>query len=270
MQGVVASVQEQNKLLASLITRGQGRGDIERIEDLPGRRIPFDVVIEIVVGANTTSPLQQTYTVSQDGPFVAVSRSATFLSMNTFQVVADDGSVTTFNGRSYGRYRPIASVLDIMDAQGGFNNAAQAAAPGTGLMQVVSKTDKAGARTMCWDGTIKVSNTIFKRQSGDVPSSLFAPGFESSMQLPVLDYYDKGETIEVIAQPNHVNNPPFGNIQTVSGALPFLAGQFDAHEGIGYTAGILAGQADTIVRQPDGILVVVLHGFRIVSAPGVG
>jgi len=268
MQNVMVQMANQNKLLAS-IASGK-RGDVQRIEDLPGKRIPFDVIIEIPIGANQTGPFSQPYTVSPDGPFVAVTRSATFLSALTFQVQeAGTNNVTTYQGRSYGRYRPISSVLDLMDAQQGHNNPAAIASPGTFQTQLTSKTDKSGFRTMAWNGTIQVSNTNFKRQSQAVPSSLWAPGFEGSMQLPVLDFYNIGETIEVVAQSNHVNNPPFGNIQTITGALPFLSGQYDSQEGIGYAAGINAGQSDLITRQPDGILIVCLSGFRITSVPGI-
>lgn len=273
----VAQMAQQNRQLHESMMAGikaqaavdsTTRPDIMRIENIPGRRIPYDVIVRIAVGANETNALDGQHTLSADGPFVAVARSAVFLSAYQFQVTA--GATTqTFNGRSFGRYRPISSVLDLMDAQGGYTQPVGAVAPGTGLFSLVNSNQHAGFRTMQFDGTIEVeSGSGYKRQSEPVPSALWAPGLDQMLQLPALDFYQRGDIIRFRVVPNHVNNPAAGNVQTLVGALPYLASQYDAHEGIVYTAAVAdAAAADTVVRQPDGILVLALHGYKILAAP---
>lgn len=269
----VAQVQAEHaktrQVLDSLVKSGMAdRADVARIENIPGRRIPYDAVVTIPIGSASTSEAPASHTVTQDGPFVAVVRYATFLSAYQFQVTTGQGATATFNGRSNGRYRPVSSVLDINDAMTGFTPAVGAAAPGDGLFSLVGSNQHAPFRTMQFDGTIEVeSGSGYKRQSGPIPSSLWAPGWNFASQLPVLDFFERGDSIQFKAKPNHVNNPNAGNIQTLVGALPYLASQFDTHEGITYGVAV-GGQttADTITRQPDGILVIGYWGFKILAA----
>jgi len=131
-------------------------------------------------------------------------------------------------------------------------------------------TNRSPYRTMEFDGYVSLKNSVYPRQNQQVPTSLWAPGFTQTQQLPVLDYFEKGEIIEFEIEPLHVNNPAAGNIQAFLGSMPYLAGQYDGHEGIGYTAWACdPGVADVITRRPDGILVVGLLGFRILQPPGV-
>jgi len=264
--------QLHETVIAGMKVQGQvdstQRPDIQRIENIPGRRIPYDVIVRIAVGANETNALDGQHTLSADGPFVAVARSAVFLSAYQFQVTSG-GATTTFNGRSFGRYRPVSSVLDLMDAQGGHTQPVGAVAPGTGLFSLVSTNQHAGFRTMQFDGTIEVeSGSGYKRQSEPVPSALWAPGLDQMTQLPALDLFQRGDIIRFRVVPNHVNNPGAGNVQTLVGALPYLASQYDTHEGIVYGAAVAdPATADIVVRQPDGILVLAYHGYKILAAP---
>jgi hypothetical protein len=262
--------------ISSSIGAGTGRPDLLRIEDLPGTRIPFDIVIEIAIESNLTSPVTGTYTLSMDGPFVAVSRYATFMSSFTFQVLVEQQS-STYVGRSWGRQRPISSVLDVMDAMQGDtkipmqteDNYICPGSPPPVAAQVIPN-NKSPFRTMEWDGFIELRNQVYPRQSSQVPSSLWAPGWNQMLQLPVLDYFEKGTIIEFLVEPSHVNNPRSGNIQAVLGSMPYLDGQYDAVEGISYPSyACEAGVSDVIQRQPDGILYVGLLGFKILQPTGV-
>lgn len=256
-----------------------GRPDMLTIEQIPGRRVPFDVTVQVAVPANLTSSVTGTYTLSMDGPFVAVARYATFISTYTFQV-SDGQNVTRYVGRSFGRQRPISSVTDLMDAMTGWNEAgifnlqtqqgcgAEETAPEPVVL--ARPTNKSPYRTMGFDGYVSLKNSIYPRQNQQVPTSLWAPGFTQTQQLPVLDYFEKGEIIEFEIEPLHVNNPAAGNIQSFLGSMPYLAGQYDGHEGIGYTDWVCdPGVSDVITRRPDGILVVGLLGFRILQPSGV-
>jgi hypothetical protein len=267
--------QASNLDIKTSIGAGTGRPDLLAIEDIPGRRIPFDIPIEIAVEANTTSALTQSVTLSQDGPFIAVARAAVFLSSHTFQVTVD-ASTSRYSGRSFGRQRPISSMLDVMDAQQGdtqipmqTENNYTALAPPPVMAQVVPN-NKSPFRTMEWDGFIEYNNQIYPRQNAKVLSSLWAPGWDQKMDLPVLDYFEKGEVIEFKVQPTHVNNPAAGNIQALLGSGPYLDSQYDAVEGIAYPSyPTVADTADAITRSPDGVLYLHLYGFKILQPTGV-
>jgi hypothetical protein len=273
---VNAVVRAQQQQLAQMTAAMQSMSASKKakdgtlyIEDLPGRRIPFDVVVNIPIGANITSEQPGTYTLSQDGPFVITMRSITFLSSHVFQVTTQNATAS-FTGRSYGRFRPHHSALDLMDAQGGYSHVTgvAVAAANQGVATAVHPNNVSPFRTMEFDGTIKMQAGSWPRQSGAVPIGAWAPGLDGCMQLPVLDYIERGETIEFMVTPTHINNPQGGNIQSLVGALPYLASGFDSHEGIGYTAPVVAQTADAITRRPDGILSIMLHGFRILAPPG--
>jgi hypothetical protein len=246
------------------------------IEEIPGRRIPFDLTVQIGIPDNQQSPLTGNYTLSMDGPFVAVARYATFISSYSFQVTDSESNVSRFAGRSWGRQRPISSTLDLMDAVGGWVDGTTETLVGdcdqnTPVPALVSRpTSRSPFRTMQMDAYVSLKNSVYPRQNQQVPSSLWAPGFNQMLQLPVLDYFEKGDALEFEIEPMHINNPNAGNIQALLGSMPYLDGQYDGHEGIAYDAWECnAGVADTIQRRPQGILVVGLLGFRILQPPGV-
>jgi hypothetical protein len=270
-----ARLGELSKIAQALAaTRDGGEGiswerrtdrGIVRIEDIPGRRVPYVMLVDIPIGNNTTSQREQSVTISQEGPFVAVKRMATFQSSLQYQVTT--GSTTAiFSGRSFGRYRPIHSAWDLNDSQGQgtYDGASMfltsltgdwgsadplptpimpAAAPQpviTGAPPIVSAAS--WFRTMEFDGRILVINagSSYPRQNISVPSSMWTPEINAPQELGALDFFERGEIITVQVQPNHVNNPPAGNangntlfnLGAASTPWPFENGQYDPHEGI--------------------------------------
>src|SRR5262249_12965162 len=120
--------------IAQALTAERTGTGIVRIEDLPGRRVPYDLLVDIPIGNNTTSQREASVTISQEGPFVAVKRFATFQSSFEFQTTdPTTGAIARFAGRSFGRYRPIHSACDITDAiqNGSIVNAAFPFTPGS-------------------------------------------------------------------------------------------------------------------------------------------
>lgn len=280
VQGQLKSIADQQKAISAAILSGAplsgvpasggnqtGRPDIKYIESIPGRRVPYDLIVKIPVSSTETTPLTGQVVLSTDGPFVAVARYCVFLSAYQFQVQTVSATAT-FNGRSYGRFRPISSVLDIMDAAGGFTQPIGPASPGTGLTSLVSSNQHSPFRTMEFDGLIEVTTgSDRKRQNEQVPTSLWAQGFNGVSQLPVLDYIERADTVTFKVQPTHAQNPAAGNIQSIVGALPYLTSQYDGHEGIGYTTAVADPTTpDTIVRNADGILYIGYFGFKILES----
>jgi len=268
---------ELSKITQALVTtRSSGDGiawerrtdrGIVRIEDIPGRRVPYVMLVDIPIQNNTVSIREQSVTISQEGPFVAVKRMATFQSALQYQVSNPQGQAQAiFSGRSFGRYRPIHSAYDVLDAQsqarydgslmfmttlvggtppGGAvplpSPLVPAAPPNpiiTGAPSIISHASN--FRTMEFDGRITVINagSSYPRQNISVPSSMWTPDINAPQELGALDFFERGEVITIQVQPNHVNNPPAGNangstlFNLPAGSYPFEAGQYDQHEGI--------------------------------------
>lgn len=276
-----------------------------RIENIPGRRVPFTFLVDIPVGANTTSIQQGSLTVSQEGPFVAVRRMATFQSAYEFQINAISGISTgpaRYAGRSFGRFRPVHSAWDILDAQTQQNiSFASQYALGSDSSACASDgfpawTSAASSfRTMEFDGRIAVINagSSYPRQNIPVPTTFWSSAINAPQDLGCLDFFERGEVITFQVSPTHVNNPPAGNADgpTMFGAgqygfgspvgWPFLAGQYDPHEGIVtpraicFTGGTtedpvpVTAAEDPIVRLPDGILTLGFEGYRIIQPVAV-
>jgi hypothetical protein len=250
--------------------------DIRYIESIPGRRIPFDILVSIPIGASVTGEQPASFVVPQDGPFVAVARMATFQS--AFQFNRRDpvtGSLATFLGRSFGRFRPIHSAWDVNDAGAGvFQPTVGQAFPGTGACIYASPSNHSSFRTMEFDGVIKFLNqgAGYPRSNMEVPTPFWTTQINSPFQLGAFDFFERGETMQWLVTPTHVNNPDAGNAQqfAAGGVFPFLDIQYDVHEGIcdPEDPQILEGGSDPITRLPDGILVVGLHGFKIIQPPG--
>jgi hypothetical protein len=248
------------------------REHIMYISQIPGRRVPFDLLVNIPIGSDVRSIQQATTTISQDGPFVAVARYCVFQSTHQFTEVAENGQTTTFQGRSFGRFRPVHSVNDYNDSQV-LQPITGIAAPGTGAGIYASPSNHSGFRTMEFDGVIKFLNqgAAYPRSNIEVPSSMWVADNNNAFQLAALDFFERGETLQWEVTPSHVNNPPAGNVQNLVGAtpvFPFLDSQYDVHEGIldPYTSDQVT--TDPVTRLPQGILTIGLHGFRIIQPPG--
>lgn len=262
--------------LSAVEGSGPGAGNtsahIRFIESIPGRRIPFDLVVDIPIGANVTSQQQGTRTISQDGPFVAVARYATFQSSFQFRRIDPvTGEDATFQGRSAGRFRPTSSVWDLNDGQRGYQPVVGLAFPGTGAPIVASPSNFSNFRTMEFDGVFEFLNqgAAYPRSNQEIPSSLWTPDINSPFQLGSLDFFERGETLQWKVRPTHVNNPNAGNLSgyAAGGLYPFLSSQYDVHEGVDDALNPVATQ-DPITRLPDGIITIGMHGFRVVQPPG--
>lgn len=247
---------------------------IRYIEAIPGRRVPFDLLVDVPIGANQTSQTQGTVTISQDGPFVAVARFAVFQSAFQFQYRdPETQNLAAFQGRSYGRYRPIHSVNDWADAAAGvFNPITGLAFPGTGAPIYASPSNHSSFRTMEWDGVIEFYNqgSAYPRSNIQVPSAFWVSENNAPFQLGALDFFERGETLQWRVTPTHANNPSAGNVSAYSGGgspYPFIDSQFDVHEGV--SDPVIAQQdTDPVTRLPDGILTIGFHGYRIIQPPG--
>lgn len=251
--------------------------NLQYIENIPGRRVPFDLLVNIPIGTNVNSVQQGTILVSQEGPFVAVCRMATFISQLQLQRVdPTSGAKANFFGRSFGRQRPIHSAWDLMDGMPRQEAQQQQAFPGTGAPHILSPSNGSPFRTMESDYTIQFLNagSSFPRSNIPVPSAFWTPQINAPFNLGALDVFERGETLTFNVQPLHINNPSYGNIQSFAaggaGSFPFLASGWDYIEGINDQALSAAGSTDPITRLPDGILTIGFHGYRIIQPAGSG
>lgn len=244
---------------------------IRYIEQIPGRRVPFDLLVQIPIGSNITSEQQAPTTISQDGPFVAVARYASFQSAYQFSINDGNNNIASFQGRSYGRFRPIHSAWDLLDGQTGYQPIIGGAFPGTGDAIYASPSNNSSFRTMEFDGSIMFQNqgSGYQRSNIYVPSSFYTNSINEPFSLGALDFFERGEVLQWKVVPLHSNNPPAGNVQgyTPGGAYPFLDSQYDVHEGI-MDPWIEDVTTDRATRLPQGILTIGFHGYRILQPPG--
>lgn len=288
IDAAVAAVRGEHKLVMQHLTdlssvlqatrydrSGNGNPDIQRVENIPGKRVPFDELVAIKIAANDTSIRTGTITISQEGPFVAVARFASFLSQFSFQVTGPNQAVANFIGRTNGRWRPVSSATDMFDAHLPADVERLVAFPGTGAPSYSSPALHAPARSMEFDARITMLNqgSSFPRSNIPVPSSFYSTFINSPFQLGALDFFPRADIIEFRIQPQHVNNPNSGNLFGfgAGGVFPFSDAQFDHHEGVNDTENlaIQPGDADPVVRLPEGTLLIGLHGYRIIQPPGV-
>lgn len=284
--------------------RSGGKGgtpNLLYIDDIPGKREPYTMLVEIPISANSAASQKASMIVDQSGAFVATRRFATFLSSYQFATTdPDTNTVGRFVGRSYGRYRPAHSAWDINDGQ--HNAHADTAfwyltqlltfgSPTTTILPSAAlglPSSMSSFRTMEFDGKVRVfcAGSSAERQNIAVPTAFWSSSINSPLDLAALDFFERGDAITFEVQPNHVNNPPAGNVTgtyvfpavgglvTPSAGWPFVEGQFDAHEGVATPHGSdknVNGQVvlpdllatDSVSRLPDGILVIGYEGYRI-------
>jgi len=276
MVELVKNGQQLQQTLAQLaVQRTGGNPSLQYVENIPGRRVPYDMIATIQVADGTMAELQSSLTVSQDGPFVCVSRYAAFLSQYSFQYTdPDNGNATIFNGRSFGRFRPIHSAWDLNDGIPRSEVVQAVPAPGAGAPHIISPSNASSFRTMQPDFSIKIENEGFAypRQNVAVPSPFWTKQINSPFGLGALDVFERGEVIGFRVQPQHPNNPAYGNVQAFTGpgtVWPFLASQYDAIEGINDQTQTDV-TTDPVTRLANGILFIGFHGYRIIQPPGAG
>lgn len=268
--------QQLNQTMARLAaTRSGGNPQLQYIEDVPGRRVPFDAMVAIPIGANMTAETQGSITINQDGPFVAVARCAYFLSQYAFQYTdPDSGNISQFQGRSFGRWRPIHSAWDLYDGVPRSEVVQAVPAPGIGAPHIISPSNASSFRSMQPDFTIEERNEGFAypRSNIYIPSAAWTKQINSPYNLGALDFFERGEVITFRVQPLHPNNPSYGNVSSFTGAgndWPFIQSQFDAVEGVNDPV-LENDTTDPITRLPNGVLYIGLHGFKIIQPPGAG
>ena len=255
--------------------RTGGNPNLQYIENIPGRRVPFDVLVTMPIGASVTGIIKGSFTVNQDGPFVAVSRMAAFLSQAQFQYTnPEDSNTAIFNGRSYGRWRPVHSAWDLYDGVPRSEVVQAVAAPGSGAPHIISPSNASSWRSMQPDFSIELRNdgSGYPRSNQPVPSPFYTKQINSPFNLGALDFFERGEVMTFEVQPMHPSNPAYGNVQSFTGsgnAWPFLASQYDAVEGISDPA-LNNVTTDPVTRNYDGFLVIGLHGYKIIQPPGAG
>ncbi len=273
---------------------------VVRIENIPGRRVPFTLLVDIPVGPDTTSVREQSVTISQQGPFVAVKRMATFASAFEFQATNEvTGQSARLAGRSFGRFRPIHSAMDNNDSQHAQKAdttawfvAASVGPPVAGTVlptgTLAQPSNMSSFRTMQFDGRVAILNagSSYPRQNISVPTSMWSPEINAPFELGALDFFERGEVLTIQVQPTHVNNPAAGNVDgecifpaaAAGGFLgyPFVDGQYDSHEGVCTPNGVLMGDSgqandwgptstDSVARLPSGILTIGWEGYRILQ-----
>lgn len=267
--------EEMRNILSRLEVQSRyGDPGIQRVENIPGRRVPFDMLVSIQLPTGSAAVRQGTITINQEGPFVAVARSLSLVS--AYEAVytdPDTSAQTRFNGRSYGRFRPIHSAWDLNDGRPVTTVSMVDAFPGNGAPHFISPSNASSFRSMGGDFTVTFRNqgSSFPRSNYPVPSTMWTKAINSPWELGALDVFERGQVMEFDLTPLHVANPAAGNVSGFAPAnalWPFIESQYDAVEGVNDPA--LAGlTTDPILRQANAIAIIGFHGFLIVQQPGI-
>lgn len=302
-------MQDFHAVLSALKMNASGHdADVDpvvRIENIPGKRVPWSYLVNIDIGPEVTSVRQNSFQVDPGVPFVATRRMAIFTSEFQFEFTNDvTGNTGRLAGRSYGRQRPIHSACDFNDAMspsiadgtawfldaGAAPPAAGTVLPG-GSLQLPS--NMSSFRTMQFDGriNIKAAGSGWPRSNISVPSAFWTEYCNSPFDLSALDFFERAELVTFLVQPTHVNNPPAGNVDgecifpaaaaAAGGSFgyPFVDGQYDQHEGICTPNAVVQGDAqrdyeptlsDPITRLPQGQLTIGFEGYRILQGTEPG
>lgn len=271
LQRMQQDINNLSDALSSVQSKSSGTPDhIRYIDQIPGRRMPYDFVVTINIGANVSSEQQASNTVTQDGPFVAVARYASFQSAYSFSYTDPvNQNTAAFQGRSFGRFRPPHSAWDLNDGQPGYQPVVGGALPGTGGGIIASPSNHSSFRSMQFDGVVQFLNqgAGYLRQTIPVPSSFYTQQINEPFLLGALDFFERGEVLQWKVTPTHINNPAAGNVTNLLGAFPFIQSQYDVHEGI-LDPALDGVTTDPVRRLPDGILYIGFHGYRIMQPPG--
>ena len=275
-QQVIAELKRLSAVVQTLQMQRTNEPNIQRIENIPGRRIPFDYLVEIPILAGVQTEQPGTISISQEGPFVATARVVALRSTFEFSQ-KDPGSNTEvkFFGRSYGRYRPVHSAWDVTDANRVQEVTQAVGFPGTGAPHIISPSNESSFRSMEGDFTIKFveGSTSYPRSNIPVPSTMWTRQINSPFELGALDFFERGDVITFSVLPLHPNNPQYGNVAGFAAGnanYPFNTSQWDSVEGIQDAVDAAAGNTDPITRLPNATLIVGFHGFRIVQPAGAG
>lgn len=272
----IKATQELQEALSRVQVRTSG-GDpgIQRVENIPGQRIPFDMLVDISLPSGSVAVRQGSVPVPQDGPFVAVARSFHLMSaVSAVYTDPDLGTESRFSGRSNGRFRPIHSAWDLNDGHPIITTYMQDAFPGSGAPHTPSPSSQSSFRTMQGDFrvTFRTAGSGWPRQNLSVPSTMWTTAINEPWMLGALDVFERSEVLEFNILPLHTNNPAAGNVSGFAAAntnFPFLASQYDAVEGIVDVADLDAGSTDPVVRTFDAIATIGFHGYLIKNQPGL-
>lgn len=278
----IAEMRKEFQGLAQMLSRVQiqkssGDPNIQRVENIPGRRTPMTMLVDIAIPASDTGVKQGSITVNQEGVFIATARMATLQSTYAYTVTpVGGGAAASFYGRSYGRYRPIHSAWDLNDgrpvcqvAMGGL------AFPGTGAPFIASPSNLAPFRSMEGDFRIRFTNAgaSMPRSNLEVPSTFWTKNIVEPFPLACLDFFERGEVMQFRVAPQHANNPEFGNLTgfAANPNFPFAGSQWDAIEGIDDSIQELGTQTtDPVTRVPNAILTIGFEGYLIQQPAGAG
>ncbi len=235
---------------APMVKMPNGMG-YQSLDQIVGRQIVYDMLCTIPVNDGQPGPVRNTMYVTPEGPFCAVARYMMFLSTHSVQYTSSSGT-STFYSRSNGRFRPVSSSSDIMDAVRAFEqpnqyqpaylgavNLEDAAIPvanplgvnpnstdvtnmlpnwpGNGRPIYASPMSMAAQRTMSFDGLVSIETraSATRRQEQPVPSTFWTSRDGGMVNLPTIDVFEPGEIIDVVVEPTHPNNPAFGNVQNL-------------------------------------------------------
>lgn len=150
------------------MSKGWGGDSYINVSDIPGRYIPYDFSVDIPIANGSVAAARNSLYVTMDGPFVAVARFAIFRSVMSFSYTTPAGQNSVYSGRTNGRFRPVTSVNDYMDAIRAFEQPSQyqpsyvgaVVDAALGIVPVANPVGIHGGATGVYNATTDVTNLL--------------------------------------------------------------------------------------------------------------
>jgi len=185
LKQMFVQMQTQKQAIDQLMALQKASADAPKwVEQIPGRRVPFNAGIDLAIAASSSSKVEGTYSVTEDGPFVVTG-------------------IAMFYQKTSGAYANIW----------GYASAADARMPAAG-MQFGYQGIFDQPHIISGDVTITDRGSDRKWESRDISSALYAPQAGGAYVLPIACLFARNSVIEVGFTPS-VATTYSGKVQVI-------------------------------------------------------
>lgn len=195
LKSMATMVKQHDAQIQQMTAIQKANADAPRwIEQIPGRRVPFWAIVDLTIAADSTSKIDGTYSVTEDGQFVVTGVGLFFKKTS--------GAYTGI----YGYASAAGAKIGAVGQQHGYGYIADSPWVISGSLKIV---DRGSDRN--W-------------QNKEVASALFSPEAGGIYVLPVACLFGRNSTVEVSFTPG-VAIPYSGSVQCVLCGYKIVQGQ---------------------------------------------
>jgi hypothetical protein len=185
LKSLYTEFRTQKQAIDQLMALQKASADAPKwVEQIPGRRVPYLAAIDLTIAASSTSKVEGTHTVSEDGPFVCTG-------------------VALFYQKTSGNYCNIWGYASAADARIPPTQAGQ------GFQTIFDQP-----HIISGDVSITDRGSDRKWESKDIASALYSPQAGGAYILPISCMFSRNSVIEIGFTPG-VSMPVAGKVQAI-------------------------------------------------------